>query len=252
MSNTAGRTWDFGTIPYMPFPVQWLKRFNEINKAKNNYGLCGLMEGHHYGAFPSFISRLAQLSFMFEDKPEENLRRVYNAYFENSSDELIDAFEDVSKAITFLPPSVEEQYGPCRNGTAYPLCLATSKKPPRLENVVSAGKISIERSTGDIELERSDAAELFPVVLTHGAEEGEKPLLLAVAGFGGAALQTAGTEKFVNVGSVPVQQPEQGNAVNAGVAALPVGDGLGGAAKEFGRGTLGFPGAHPRVLQLLR
>ncbi|MBR3804678.1 MAG: hypothetical protein IKJ14_04985 [Clostridia bacterium] len=137
MSNTAGRTWDFGTIPYMPFPVQWLKRFNEINKAKNNYGLCGLMEGHHYGAFPSFISRLAQLTFMFEDKPEENLRRVYNAYFENSSDELIDAFEDISKAITFLPPSVEEQYGPCRNGTAYPLCLATSKKPPRLENVVS-------------------------------------------------------------------------------------------------------------------
>ncbi|MBQ3234528.1 MAG: hypothetical protein IJA97_00030 [Clostridia bacterium] len=137
MSNTAGRTWDFGTIPYMPFPMQWLKRFNEVNNAKNKYGLCGLMEGHHYGAYPSFISRLAQLCFMFEDKPEENLKRVYNAYFENSSDELYDAFNDISESIKYLPPSVEEQYGPCRNGTAYPLCLATSKKPPRLENVVS-------------------------------------------------------------------------------------------------------------------
>ncbi|MBO7214216.1 MAG: hypothetical protein J6V66_01830, partial [Clostridia bacterium] len=137
MSNTAGRTWDFGTIPYMPFPMQWLKRFNEINKAKNEFGLCGLMEGHHYGAFPSFIARLAQLTFMFEDKPEENLKRVFNAYFENTSEELFDAFNDISDSIKYLPPSVEEQYGPCRNGTAYPLCLATSIKPPRLPNVVS-------------------------------------------------------------------------------------------------------------------
>ncbi len=137
MSNTAGRTWDFGVIPYMPFPNQWVKRYAEINKAKNEFGLVGLMECHHYGAFPSFISRLSQLCFMFEGEEENNLKRVYNAYFEDCSNELVSGFENISRAITYLPPSIEEQYGPCRNGTAYPLCLISSKKPPRLEITIS-------------------------------------------------------------------------------------------------------------------
>ena len=136
MTNTGGRTWDLGVIPYMPFTNQWVKRFNEVNKAKNEFGLAGLMESHHYGLFPSYISRLAQLCYTFEDKLDENVKRVYNAYFENSSPELIDAFNDVSDAITYMPPSIEEQYGPCRIGTAYPLCLITSIKPPRLSDTV--------------------------------------------------------------------------------------------------------------------
>lgn len=137
MSNTAGRTWDFGVIPYMPFPNQWAKRYDEINKARHNYGLVGLMECHHYGAYPSFISRLSQLCFMFEGDIENNLKRVYKAYFEDCSDELVSGFEDISNAITYIPSSVEEQYGPCRNGTAYPLCLISSRKPPRLKITVS-------------------------------------------------------------------------------------------------------------------
>ena len=71
------------------------------------------------------------------NKIEENIKRVYNAYFEDCSPELIDAFEDISKAITYLPPSVEEQYGPSRIGTAYPLCLISGIKPPRLNSVNS-------------------------------------------------------------------------------------------------------------------
>lgn len=137
MTNSAGRTWDFGTIPYMPFPMQWLKRFEEVNKAKTEYNLQGLMETHHYGFYPSFIARLNQLCQLFPNDLQNNLKRVFKAYFENTSSELYSAFEDISEAITYLPPSIEGQYGPCRNGTAYPLCLTKSVKPPRLEITVS-------------------------------------------------------------------------------------------------------------------
>ena len=77
------------------------------------------------------------LTEVFDDKIEENLERVYNAYFENTSAELYDAFNDISNAIKYLPPSVEEQYGPSRIGTSYPLCLITGIKPPRLNSVNS-------------------------------------------------------------------------------------------------------------------
>lgn len=134
MVNTAGRTWDIGTCPYFPMPQQWIERYKAVNEAKNLYGLKGLMEGHHYGLFPSFISRLTQLCYQFEDDCDNNLKRVLNAYFDDSSAEIIDAFADISKAITFMPPSVEEQYGPFRNGTAFPLCLISSIKPPAIED----------------------------------------------------------------------------------------------------------------------
>ena len=33
--NTGGKTWDFGVIPYEPFPYQWIKRYKEMEKAQN-------------------------------------------------------------------------------------------------------------------------------------------------------------------------------------------------------------------------
>ncbi|MBR6737751.1 MAG: hypothetical protein IKL82_05260 [Clostridia bacterium] len=136
MVNTGGRTWDIGTCPYFPMPNQWIERYKAINEAKNLYGLCGLMESHHYGLFPSFISKLAQLCYTFDNSYEKNLKRVYNAYFDNSSQEIIDAFEDISKSISYMPPSIEEQYGPFRIGTAFPLCLISSVKPPKQPDAV--------------------------------------------------------------------------------------------------------------------
>ena len=32
--QSSGRTWDFGVIPYEPMPYQWIKKYNEILKAK--------------------------------------------------------------------------------------------------------------------------------------------------------------------------------------------------------------------------
>ena len=63
MTNTGGLTWDFGVIPYEPFPYQWIKRYKEMEKAHDTWGLQGLMECHHYGIFPSFISKLSKWAF---------------------------------------------------------------------------------------------------------------------------------------------------------------------------------------------
>ncbi|MBP5181749.1 MAG: hypothetical protein J6331_01850, partial [Lentisphaeria bacterium] len=49
MSNTAGRTWDFGVVPYVPAPFQWLRRFEAMLDAHEKWGLSGVMDSHHYG-----------------------------------------------------------------------------------------------------------------------------------------------------------------------------------------------------------
>ena len=63
MANTAGMTWDFGTLPYEPFPYQWMRMYKNLFYAYENYGLCGLMESHHYGFWPSFVSQIAKEAF---------------------------------------------------------------------------------------------------------------------------------------------------------------------------------------------
>nr|MBQ4318771.1 hypothetical protein [Clostridia bacterium] len=41
MSNTGGLTWDIGVVPYEPAPQQWIRRYAEMQKAHDNWGLCG-------------------------------------------------------------------------------------------------------------------------------------------------------------------------------------------------------------------
>ena len=39
MTNTGGRTWDLGVIPYVPAPYQWMKRFAGMRDAHDQKGL---------------------------------------------------------------------------------------------------------------------------------------------------------------------------------------------------------------------
>ncbi|MEN6384919.1 MAG: hypothetical protein ABFD79_06940 [Phycisphaerales bacterium] len=57
MSHTAGMTWDFGAVPYVPTPYQWMKRFEGMHLAHRKWNLTGLMDSHHYGWWPSPISQ---------------------------------------------------------------------------------------------------------------------------------------------------------------------------------------------------
>lgn len=140
MCNTAGRTWDYGGSPYLPMPYRWIERIKDINRAQKEFGLVGLMEGHHYGFYPNFISRLAYLSFMSEDY-ESNLDRALKVEYGCSAEELKKGLKYIGESIGYLPPTIEYQYGPARAGTTYPLCLIKGIQPPDYENAYFGNKI---------------------------------------------------------------------------------------------------------------
>lgn len=132
MTNTGGLTWDFGVIPYEPMPYQWLKRFDEMRKAHDDYGLCGIMESHHYGFYPSFVSKLGK--FVFTDRKtsyEHQLRNALKYEFGvEHIDEIDGALKLWSEAITYYTPTDNDMYGAFRIGPSYPFCLFVQAKPP--------------------------------------------------------------------------------------------------------------------------
>lgn len=138
MSNTAGLTWDVGVIPYEPMPYQWMKRYEGLKQAKEKWGLCGLMESHHYGFYPSFISELAKCAFFTQNEPMEDCLEQIVAKHYVDTPNVLKALKLWSEAITYYTICNEDQYGPFRIGTAYPLCLKREMRPPDKPNSHSA------------------------------------------------------------------------------------------------------------------
>ncbi len=125
MTNTGGLTWDVGTVPFEPAPYQWLMRFDAVNQAHKAFGLVGLMESHHYGFFPSFISELAKYCFTAEEPDGEKMLRqlLIRDWGEMHIDTVQNAFRAFSDAVNQLITTNEDQYGPMRIGPSYPLVL---------------------------------------------------------------------------------------------------------------------------------
>ncbi len=123
MCNTGGRTWDFGLAPYEPFPLQWGKRHDALNNARRKWGLSGLMESHHYGFHPSFISEFAKWNFWTPSPShDEILKRIAVRDFGPAgAGHALTAWKYWSKSIGHYIPSNEDQYGPNRVGPSYPL-----------------------------------------------------------------------------------------------------------------------------------
>jgi len=122
MTNTGGLTWDFGVVPYLPFPYQWMKRYENMRKANKNWGLCGIMESHHYGIYPSFISKLSKRVF---EKPfcnmEEALHEILCGEFGDAvASKVNEALKLWSEASPYYIPSNPDQYGAFRIGPSYP------------------------------------------------------------------------------------------------------------------------------------
>lgn len=142
MTNTGGRTWDFGTIPYEPFPNQWHKRCESILESKEKYGLSGLMESHHYGFLPSFISRLITNDFTVgAPSYEDKLFGIAREYSPEEPEKFIRAMEIISSSVEHYVPSDENQYGPFRIGPSFPLCLCRGMKPPAEEGTHFGNRI---------------------------------------------------------------------------------------------------------------
>ncbi len=123
MSNTGGLTWDIGTIPYEPCPAQWNRRWEGLIKAHNEWGLNGLMESHHFGFWPSFVSEMAKMRYWSPNVSYEDALRtiVVRDYKEENAEAAIRALDCFSEGIRHCISTNEDQYGPFRIGPSYPL-----------------------------------------------------------------------------------------------------------------------------------
>ncbi|HVL22835.1 MAG TPA: hypothetical protein VM450_02070, partial [Thermomicrobiales bacterium] len=123
MCNTGGLTWDFGDIPYEPIPYQWARRHAALRDAREQWGLSGLMESHHFGWWPSFVSDLAKANYWTPGPASDDMiaaiaRRDFG---EDAAPFALAAWRDWSEAILDYVPTNEDQYGPFRIGASYPL-----------------------------------------------------------------------------------------------------------------------------------
>lgn len=142
MTNTAGRTWDFGVIPYEPFPHQWHRRTESILESREKYGLCGLMESHHFGFLPSFISRLISGDFTIGAKTYgERFAEIAEEFAPKNPEKFNTGMDLLSKSIEHYVPSDENQYGPFRIGPSFPLCLCRAMKVPAEEGAHFGNRI---------------------------------------------------------------------------------------------------------------
>ena len=134
MSNTGGRTWDFGGMPFEPVPYVWMERFLRLRMARSRWGLKGLMDSHHYGFVPNFVADLAKAAFTCEfgeREVAEALRALAVREFGSGcADEGLATWKDWSEAFKWHSARSYDQYGPLRLGSTYPLLRPDEPFPP--------------------------------------------------------------------------------------------------------------------------
>ncbi len=154
MSNTAGQTWDFGVIPYEPFPDQWQRRYDSMKECWEKYGLCGLLESHTFGLNPSFISELTKWNFTLSTRPEKNLlhRILASHYGEEAAGTVRKALGVWSEAIRYYIAAEADQYGPFRVGPAYPLNFNKVSRPLHCSGGLEPRYVALENSHESISI----------------------------------------------------------------------------------------------------
>ncbi|MCQ2388116.1 MAG: DUF4982 domain-containing protein [Kiritimatiellae bacterium] len=133
MSNTGGRTWDFGGIPYVPAPYRWLDRFRGLRDAHANASLTGLMDEHHYGFAPNPMADFAKIAFTEETRDadlEPALRALAVREFGAlGAEEGLAAWKDWSEAMRGHSAKNFDQYGCLRIGSTYPFAFLGERLP---------------------------------------------------------------------------------------------------------------------------
>lgn len=125
MSNAAGLTWDFGVIPYEPVPFQWAKRYKALLEMNEQYGLCGTIDAHHYGWWPSVIAEQAKWTLWrpFTSTEEITEKLAVREFGREATPLVLQAWQKWSNAMPYYCSTDEDQYGPFRIGPSYPLQL---------------------------------------------------------------------------------------------------------------------------------
>lgn len=138
MCNTSGATWDIATVPYLPAPYQWIKRYENLIACQSKGLLSGLMESYTYGFWPSFLPELAKSAFT-EPRPDlyELLKRIaVRDYGAKNAQTVLKAWELFSEGIRHCISTNEDQFGPSRIGPSYPFFFETWGKLPRFKDHV--------------------------------------------------------------------------------------------------------------------
>lgn len=135
MTQAAGLTWDFGSIPYEPMPYQWLRRYEKMREAIHKWDLRGGMDNHHHGFYPSIITKFSKHAFLSPEEPlEEILDKVFiSEYGEECLEKVREGFRLWSDAITYYTPTEGEVCGAGRIGPSYPFCLYHKATPVNKE-----------------------------------------------------------------------------------------------------------------------
>jgi hypothetical protein len=121
-SQTSGRTWDFGVVPYEPMAQRWIERYKRMQLAREEWGLAGLVENIHYGFHPSIISELEKQAFFTQGEPLEiTLKKLLARDYGENSDVVEESMSLFSEAISHYVPTNEDMYGGFRIGPSYPL-----------------------------------------------------------------------------------------------------------------------------------
>ena len=151
MTNTGGLTWDMGVMPYQPGAHLWMERYASVIDIAKKYGVCGIMESHHYGFYPSFISKLANEVYRDQSvSMEQHLDDVLLHDFGGKHIETIKrALQCMSDANACYTRSSADGCSTLRIGAAWPLCIKLALKPPTVPyahfgNRIVAGKYETE------------------------------------------------------------------------------------------------------------
>lgn len=151
ISNTGGRTWDCGVAPYVPAPWSWKARFDSLRDAKRRWGVRALMESHHYGFQPNFISELAKAELTEEADPADFPKRLeavaVREFGAAAAPAALAAWKDWSEAMAWHQVGDNDFWGPLRVGPVYPLVDARERIPPPLHPYAGNGD-GVARGTG--------------------------------------------------------------------------------------------------------
>ena len=148
-ANAAGLAWDFGTIPYAPFPSHWHARYDALLKAREDYGLSGIMENHHFGFYPSFISAMETIRYEEDLSAQEAMERQAAILYGKANASLgLDAWNWLDKAMDHYMSTNEDQYGPARIGPAYPFMYQNMPQIPKEPTAHHGGNIITDPDYG--------------------------------------------------------------------------------------------------------
>ncbi|GAA4446082.1 hypothetical protein GCM10023091_38600 [Ravibacter arvi] len=94
-------SWQFGTIPYLPFPGQWRKRYDALAK----YGVKGTIESWSSGFTPNFISELRYWTCWNESLSYEDLigKMASRLFGKEQKEKVLQAWVHFDQAIRQIP-----------------------------------------------------------------------------------------------------------------------------------------------------